>query len=111
MAENSSSPPAGSPAYIVQSPDSASMEEDKTIPEDTRCSTRLADNVNMDIMEKVSEAARKRDLEGLLKAEDKSCLTMGAQKMMTAASSIYASRPSSAAPGQLLMITEAWSCA
>jgi hypothetical protein len=65
MAENSSSPPAGSPAYIVQSPDSASMEEDKTIPEDTRCSTRLADNVNMDIMEKVSEAARKRDLEGM----------------------------------------------
>jgi hypothetical protein len=44
---------------------------------------------------------------GLLKAEDKSRLTMGAQKMMTAASSIYASRPSSAAPGQLLMITEA----
>jgi hypothetical protein len=31
--------------------------------------------------------------------------------MMTAASSIYASRSNSAAPGQMLMITEAWSYA
>jgi hypothetical protein len=44
---------------------------------------------------------------GLLKVEDKNHLLMGVQKMMTAASSIYASRSNSAAPGQMLMITEA----
>jgi hypothetical protein len=44
---------------------------------------------------------------GLQKVEDKNRLLMGAQKMMKTASSIYASRSGSAAPGQMLMITEA----
>ncbi|KAM0862657.1 hypothetical protein ACQ4PT_045119 [Festuca glaucescens] len=92
MNENSSSPPVGSPAYVVQSPDSIPMEEDRVTSEDTRCSTRLLDNANKDIMEKV---------------EDKKRLSMGAQKMMTAASTIYASHADSAAPGQMLMITGA----
>jgi hypothetical protein len=64
MTENSSLPHVGSPAYIMQSLDSMPMEEDRMISEETRCSTRLVDNANKDIMEKVTEAARKRDLEG-----------------------------------------------
>ncbi|KAM0871587.1 hypothetical protein ACQ4PT_039287 [Festuca glaucescens] len=65
VTDASSSPLAGSPAYAVQSPEVSPMEENMVAPEDTRFSTKLQDNVNKNIMDKATEVAMKRNLEGL----------------------------------------------
>jgi hypothetical protein len=58
-----SSPLAGSPDYLVQSPDSSpDVVQDDTCG--TRFSSRLQDSTNIDIMEKASALSKKRNLEG-----------------------------------------------
>jgi hypothetical protein len=69
VTDGSNSPLIGSPAYVVQSPD-ASPEEfhdsDYTVPDSspTRCSSRLQPQINMNIMDKMANVSKKRNLEG-----------------------------------------------
>jgi hypothetical protein len=69
VTDDSNSPLIGSPTYVVQSPD-ASPEEihdsDCTIPDasPTRCSSRLRPHINVNIMDKVANVSKKRNLEG-----------------------------------------------
>jgi hypothetical protein len=60
---DASSPLAGSPDYLVQSPDSSPdvVQDDTCGP---RFSSRLQDSVNIDTMEKASALSKKRNLEG-----------------------------------------------
>ncbi|KAK1667201.1 hypothetical protein QYE76_055360 [Lolium multiflorum] len=97
--------------YLVQSPDASledNMEETHTELDPRMNSRRASVDMNSNIMEKVENVARKRNLEGLQKMEDRECLVGDADKMVQAAASVYSrSRgpATTAGQGQLLMIT------
>lgn len=95
VTDDSNSPLIGSPAYVVQSPDASTEEihdSDCTIPDasPTRCSSRLQPQINVNIMDKVANVSKKRNLEGLQKGTDKDCLAGGATKMMHKAAAVFA---------------------
>jgi hypothetical protein len=69
VTDGSNSPLIGSPAYVVQSPDASPedlCDSDYTVPDTSpiRCSSRLQLQINMNIMDKVANVPKKRNLEG-----------------------------------------------
>ncbi|KAM0921783.1 hypothetical protein ACQ4PT_006703 [Festuca glaucescens] len=68
VSDSSNSPLSGSPDYVVQSPDVSAEDtkgDDREAPTDGRFSSRNLNNANVNIMDKVANVAKKRNLEGL----------------------------------------------
>ncbi|KAM0822800.1 hypothetical protein ACQ4PT_071276 [Festuca glaucescens] len=113
VSDSNTSPLDESPGYLVQSPDVSledNVEEIQTELDPSLSSRRASADMNTTIMDKVENVARKRNLEGLQKVEDKDCLIGGANKMVQAAAFVYSrSRQPAVTPGQgpMLMITGA----
>nr|XP_051201960.1 uncharacterized protein LOC127315517 [Lolium perenne] len=105
--------PAVSPAYTVQSPEEESGEKSsiKTVDnndeelEDGRRSMRNQQQKMEKVMDQAAALSKKRNLEGLYKAEDAEKIRGGAKKLITMAAELARKKQETPEPG-LLMIED-----